>query len=468
MATGETKALPLWNAAITFRLPAGATVPVRLDRPLFKIGRRESSDVCLADLSVSNTHAQISFIHGCWTLQDLHSRNGVYVNGYRKALYALKDGDVGRVGSVTFRFEGRPPGPRDQETTVSESGRAECCKCTCPVSEEDLQDGSALRVTGLVFCRECRHPLLGHEFAGHKILDILDPIGPVLVFRGLHVASRTHRALKVFAEDTAAAITPMADDERVARGRFLRESMCLERLDHPGIIRVHEAGVWEHRVPHGAAEVYLQTPWFSMEFVDGENVQRTVSGQGPLGPRKALDVARQAAEALEYAAGRGVVHRDIRPANLLVRKDGVVKVIDFGVALVAGSTRITQPRSVVGVPGYMAPEQVEDPRTADQRADIFSLGATLFFALTGERPIEADTLLSYVSKLRKEPMPRLKDALPAIPSELDAVVARMMAKDPAARTPNWGEVRADLKRASTAAGELETAHDIRVGWRERK
>jgi CheY-like chemotaxis protein len=185
-----------------------------------------------------------------------------------------------------------------------------------------------------------------------------------------------------------------------------------------------------------------------MEYVEGSDLASTVQKGGPLPVREAVDCIRQAASALAYAHGQGMVHRDIKPANLLRDRSGTVKVADLGLARFnetlggdrEGATGVTQPGGIVGTADYMSPEQAFDSTNVDHRADIYSLGCTLFYLLTGKPPFPEQTLMAVLLKHRQTSAPSLSGARPGVPASLDAIFQRMMAKSPADRYPSMAEV----------------------------
>ena len=216
--------------------------------------------------------------------------------------------------------------------------------------------------------------------------------------------------------------------------RFYREIEVASHLSHPNIVQSHEAG------PMGPALV------LAMEYVQGTNLERRVEKAGPLPVEQACDYIRQAAEGLDYAQQRGLVHRDIKPANLLLDQTGVVKILDLGLARLteyaAGSKTqdltIHENKSVMqGTPDYMAPEQALDFHRVDTRADIYSLGCTLFYLLSGKPPFPADTLAKKLMKHQQlaAPVETLR-----IPSGLAAVLRKLLAKKPEDRYQTPGEV----------------------------
>jgi serine/threonine protein kinase len=209
-----------------------------------------------------------------------------------------------------------------------------------------------------------------------------------------------------------------------ALARFHAEVQAAGKLDHPNIARAHDADQ--------AADLHFLV----LEYVEGLTLAQLVGQQGPLPVADACRYAHQAALGLQHAFEQGTVHRDVKPQNLMLTPQGQVKVLDFGLVRLWGERgvgRLTQVGALMGTPEYMAPEQATDPRKADTRADVYSLGCTLYFLLAGRSPFgEGSAAELVVAHLRQEPAP-LQRLCPAVPAELSAVVARMLAKDPAQR-----------------------------------
>jgi serine/threonine protein kinase len=170
-----------------------------------------------------------------------------------------------------------------------------------------------------------------------------------------------------------------------------------------------------------------------MEYIDGPNLQEMVTQHGPLSVLRAAHYIRQAAAALQYAHEAGLVHRDIKPANLLVSRRGTVKLLDMGLARFSNQTGEVLTQGILGTPDYLAPEQVADSHTVDIRADIYSLGGTFYYLLTGATPFpEATVAKKLLWQKTREPEP-ICDIRPEVPRELAAVISTMMAKDRAQR-----------------------------------
>jgi serine/threonine protein kinase len=210
--------------------------------------------------------------------------------------------------------------------------------------------------------------------------------------------------------------------------RLKAETRLARRISHRNVVRTHDFG--EHQ---GACYV-------TMEFVEGMTVRRLIETRGRLSVSAALAIAAQLADALDVAHRQGVVHRDIKPQNLLLDADGVLKVMDFGVArLVEHTTVLTQAGMVVGTPSYMSPEQLlaED---VDGRSDLYSVGVVLYECLTGRLPFEAKTPVSLIAKLlHDEPAPPTT-LNPEIPPALSALIMRLLAKSADVRPKNAAEL----------------------------
>ena len=216
-------------------------------------------------------------------------------------------------------------------------------------------------------------------------------------------------------------------DDSDLLSRFHLEAEAIAKLDHPHIVRAYD---FNKDVRYGKEIHYLV-----MEYIDGQDLRQLVEEQGPLDYRKAADFIRQAAEGLAHAHAAGLVHRDIKPANLLVDRNGVLKILDLGLARFTfeGEQPWQTPegeQSAVGTADYVAPEQVMDSRSADGRADIYSLGLTFYFLLTGRRPFPKATLPELLMAHKMERPEPISKSRPDVPTELVDIIERMTAKQP--------------------------------------
>jgi hypothetical protein len=218
------------------------------------------------------------------------------------------------------------------------------------------------------------------------------------------------------------------------RLRFLREAKAAGRLSHPGIVTVHDVGELE------------DVAFIVMELVEGRSVKDVLDRAEKIPLAVALDIVRQAAEALDFAHRHGVVHRDVKPGNLMLTRQGMVKITDFGIARVDQTAR-TRTGILVGSPGYMSPEQLMG-KAVDGRSDVFSLGAVLYELATGRGPFDAEhpedvlALMNNITTRPHEPASKLN---PNLPASLDAIIDHALAKKPADRYKTAGQMAAELR-----------------------
>jgi WD40 repeat protein len=265
--------------------------------------------------------------------------------------------------------------------------------------------------------REVPAALVGHP--RYRVVQLLGAGGMGAVYKAEHRLMERPVALKV--------INPNLVDEPAAVERFRREVRTAARLAHPNIVTALDA------------EQAGNTHFLVMEYVEGTDLAEVVRRKGPLPVAHACAYVRQAALGLQHAYERGMVHRDIKPHNLLLTRQGQVKILDFGLARFAReagpATPLTAVNSMMGTPDYVAPEQANDARSADIRADIYSLGCTLYHLLTGRPPFGHLPLMGkLVAHVQEQPRP-VTELRPEVPAEVAAVLERMLAKDPARRYP---------------------------------
>jgi serine/threonine-protein kinase len=272
----------------------------------------------------------------------------------------------------------------------------------------------------------------------YRVLDRLGAGGMGTVYKALHPRMKRVVAIKV--------LSGGARSERYVQ-RFQREVEAVARLSHPNIVMAHDA------------DETAAGPFLVMEFVDGRDLATVVEERGPLPVPEAVDYVLQAARALDYAHGRGIIHRDIKPANLLRDAAGTVKVADLGLARFDESaprspgdpSALTQAGTVMGTADYMPPEQALGFTKIDHRADVYSLGCTLYYLLTGEPPYQGPSLMATLLMDRDAPIPSLCAARAGVPAALDQVFRRMVAKTPEQRYASMAEVIRALEAVSTLA-----------------
>jgi eukaryotic-like serine/threonine-protein kinase len=242
---------------------------------------------------------------------------------------------------------------------------------------------------------------------------------------------------RVLGRDVALKVlrTQYAHDSEFAE-RFKREARSAASLSHPNIVQVYDRGDTEDG-----------SSYIAMEYVPGGTLKEKIVGDGPLGTREAAALGAQVAEALEAAHERGMVHRDIKPQNVLLTDRGDAKVADFGIARAGSSVTISRTGSVMGTAGYMSPEQALG-ESATPKSDLYSLGVVLFEALTGELPYTADNPIAVSMKHVNEPVRPPREIDPTIPEGMDALVTKLMAKDPEDRYASADELADDFWKIS--------------------
>jgi len=227
------------------------------------------------------------------------------------------------------------------------------------------------------------------------------------------------------------------------RARFVREARLAGRLSHPNVVRVYDAGEADGR------------PFIVMEYVPGASLADT----GPLPVPRVVDLGTQACAGLQHAHDAGLVHRDVKPANLLVRDDGVLKIADFGIARAAESTRHTQAGMLLGTAAYLAPEQIagEDATAA---SDLYSLGAVLYELLAGRPPYSFSSLGELAAKQAEGIVEPVADVAPDVPREVEAAVMHALARDPGFRPASAAELAQELGRTTTTAADEQPTHPL--------
>ncbi|MEV0682423.1 Stk1 family PASTA domain-containing Ser/Thr kinase [Nocardia sp. NPDC050378] len=263
-------------------------------------------------------------------------------------------------------------------------------------------------------------------------------LGEIIGFGGM---SEVHKARDVRLSRDVAIKVLRADLARDPTFylRFKREAQNAAALNHPAIVAVYDTG--EATVDDGPL------PYIVMEYVEGDTLRDIVRGKGPLAPRKAMEIVADVCAALDFSHKAGIVHRDMKPANIMINRAGAVKVMDFGIAraIADSSNPMTQTAAVIGTAQYLSPEQARG-ETVDARSDVYSVGCVLFEILTGQPPFTGDSPVAVAYQHVKEDPPLPSSVNPAVPRELDSVILKAMAKNPANRYQTAAEMRADLIR----------------------
>jgi serine/threonine protein kinase len=271
------------------------------------------------------------------------------------------------------------------------------------------------------------------ELGRYQVENVLGGGGMALVYRARDEELDRPVAIKLLADNLAA--------DEAFRKRFLREARLAAQLAHPNVVQVYDSGEADGR------------PYIVMEYVEGETLADVLARRKRLAPAEAVELALQVCSGLEHAHRAGLVHRDIKPQNLLIRGDGTVKIVDFGIARSAHGTRLTETGSVLGTAAYLAPEQAAGEEVTPA-ADVYAVGVVLYELLAGRTPHTAETLTQFLVSGQEQPIPPLRELAPEVPEALENVIMRCLARLPEYRPPSAGALAADLTATS---GELPTA-----------
>ncbi|MDZ5444256.1 Stk1 family PASTA domain-containing Ser/Thr kinase [Micromonospora sp. 4G57] len=281
--------------------------------------------------------------------------------------------------------------------------------------------------------------LLGGRY---QVGELLGYGGMAEVHRGRDLRLGRDVAIKMLRTDLARDAT--------FQMRFRREAQNAASLNHPAIVAVYDTG--EETAPTGET-----LPFIVMEFVNGRTLKEVLGVEGRLQPRRALEICADMCAALEFSHRHGIIHRDIKPGNVMLTQTGQVKVMDFGIAraLASGATTMTQTSAVIGTAQYLSPEQARG-EAVDARSDVYAAGCVLFELLCGHPPFVGDSPVSVAYQHVREAPPTPSDINPDVNPAVDAIVLKALSKNPLNRYQSAGEMRADLLRAAAGRPVLAT------------
>jgi response regulator RpfG family c-di-GMP phosphodiesterase/serine/threonine protein kinase len=313
-------------------------------------------------------------------------------------------------------------------------------------ARDDEQAREQLIKHGLLTPYQAARVAAGNTFGlvlgNYRVLERLAVGGMAVVFKAEHMDLRHHVAVKV--------LPPSTPEDSALESRFFAEMRIVARLRHPNIVAATDAG----RAVGPDGSTVLR--YLVMEHVPGRTLEDVVREHGPMSPARACAIAYQVAAALGETHKYGLVHRDIKPSNVMLAGEDQAKLLDFGLTRHFGH-RLTVPGTVLGTIDYMAPEQARDASTVDIRADVFGLGGTLYWCLTGRSPFPFDgNPVEALTRRLNAPPPSVRDVEPDLPPELEAIVAKMMALHPEDRYPDPAAVtQALLPFVRTGTGDYQ-------------
>ena len=274
------------------------------------------------------------------------------------------------------------------------------------------------------------------RIGSYRLTKPLGSGGMSSVFRGEHTESGLEVAVKILPRSLARNPTLLQ--------RFIREAKSAESLEHPSIVAIYDRGFDDGR------------HYLVLELVSGGDLHDFIRNHGQMSPKEATRVIRASAEGLGYAADRGVIHRDVKPANLLLTGDGKVKVTDLGLAIQMENEdeRVTRDGTTVGTVDYMAPEQARDSRATSVRSDIYSLGCTFYYLLTGMPPFPGGDITDKLRRHATDPPPDIRKLRPEVSPQLAQLIRRMMAKNPDNRQGDYRELIAAIDALPDSPSDL--------------
>jgi serine/threonine protein kinase len=289
----------------------------------------------------------------------------------------------------------------------------------------------------------------GTTLGGYRLVRKLAEGGMGVVYEAIQLKLDRRVALKV--------LTDQLSGRPEFLKRFEREAKAAAALNHPNVVHVHDFG-------EAAGRHYIV-----MEFVEGEDLSDYTYRIGKLPVDEALNVVESAALALKAACDKSIIHRDIKPSNLMLTIDGRVKVSDLGLAkILTENTEVTATGVGIGSPYFIAPEQADDASSVDHRVDIYSLGITLLFLLTGKRPYEGNTPFSIVLAHVNKPLPSGADLGTNLPTEVEDLIRRMAAKDRNDRYQDYDSLLADVRRVREGFAPTPAPIRFKSAWRSPK
>ena len=233
----------------------------------------------------------------------------------------------------------------------------------------------------------------------------------------------------------------LAGDEKFVR-RFQREALSASSLSHPNIVEIYDVG-------EDDGNFYIV-----MEFIEGKTLKQLIKKRGVLSLSETIDIMLQLLDALATAHDSYIIHRDIKPQNIMIKESGLVKITDFGIAMALNSVELTQTNSVMGSVHYLPPEQASG-KGSTIRSDIYSLGILMFEMLTGKMPFKGDSAVEIALKHMKEPLPSVRELNPVVPQSVENIIIKAAAKNPKNRYRDVREMAADIKTCLDADKQNE-------------
>jgi len=393
------------------------------------LGRSRDTNVTFHDPLVSRQHCEISNSKGQLAVFDLKSWNGTYVNGSRIMRPTnLKDGDRVAIGKnlLEVRKHEAPAKSEENRTFSAEGSTREGWRPEKGLPGSEAESNG--RIQQAVHNPQGGNSWAPNMVAGYHINGKLGEGSVGTVFSALRLSDKKKIALKI--------IDPAYIAKASGAKRFFRAVNICKDIKHPNVIRIFDAGDSEG--------VY----YIAMEYIAGREVGDIINQYGHISVSTTLQIGIQITAALQYAYERSIIHRDIKPRNIMINRRGVAKLVDFGLAkrlYRPVQSVITAPGEAVGTLAYMPPEQIDDAVNADHRSDIYSLGATMYHMLSGTHPFGEGTFAEFVTAIMEKSPVRVDELSKSVPTELADIIEKSMQKDPEDRYQSPAHFCNDLR-----------------------
>jgi serine/threonine protein kinase len=425
--------------------------------PPIVVGRGADANLRIEQPLLSRRHFELRWDEDRGlVLEDLRSANGTYVNGTIAQKARLKPGDVIRAGDAKIRVEFdpqaaapvQPPTPTGAWIADAVTGDLRCNRCGRLVSMATVSDEHSFEWGEEFLCPSCRE---GSDVDNPR--DLLGQIKKQLREEGFEVLERISQEgalIPVFKARRTAGLEDVVAIKALPLGvkglsekkieRFKTEARSMAQLKHPNVPHVYDVRTRPDLI------------FIVMEWIDGETLLRRIESGGKVPAIEALRIGLGIARALEAAAKHGIVHRNVKPGNILLPREGVPKLIDFGLAKGVRSfgPSVTDEEQTLGTIRYMPPEQLKDARIADARSDIYALAATLYHALTGKLPHSLHSELDLLKSVVRGKLPEvIMSPTDPIPDPVAKVLLKALKKKPEERQPTAAAFRDELARAAS-------------------
>jgi len=393
---------------------AGSNWPIPTDGSRFTIGRRSTCSLVLRIDTISREHCYVQYNDGDYWIYDNGSANATLLNGTPCEKAKLMHGDVVTLDRVTLEYLSD-----DGETgSISETER-----------EFVVQNRPSL---GSAYTPE--NSLIGKSVSNkYKVLSVLGEGGMAMVYKARANDDGKLVALKVLKGGSSAASSTVDPENRA---RLLKEFKAGTKLNHTNIMQVYD--LCEHK----------GLPCIAMEYINGSSLQEILNEKGKLSPKATLKVGIQVARALEAALEQRIIHRDIKPENIMISHAGEVKVTDLGLAKELSqfvSVNITKTGEGIGTLHYMPPEQVENTKGVDHRADIYALGASLYECFCGQPPFDEVGVWKFVEAIQEKPVPNINERVDGLPDRIWPLLQKALEKKPDKRYKTPTEFRMEME-----------------------